>query len=81
MTLLLITTVWRSEAVYAPQLSRNGSEIMVCGQLYSIGSRVVLWTDPRGFDAYRVLCRFCRLNESSWAYQVLFTKSPYTLHH
>ncbi len=31
---------------------------MVCGQLFHTTTRVVLWTDPGGFDAYRVERRF-----------------------
>ncbi len=27
---------------------------MVCGQLYHTTTRVVLWTDPGGYDAYRI---------------------------
>lgn len=32
---------------------RAGDEIMVCGQLFHTGTRVVLWIDPGGYDAYR----------------------------
>ncbi|MGD1084309.1 MAG: hypothetical protein ABSA47_06080 [Verrucomicrobiota bacterium] len=32
---------------------RKGDEIMVAGQLFHTGARVVLWSDPGGFDAYR----------------------------
>lgn len=35
------------------RLPRRGDEIVVCGQLFHTGARVVLWTDPGGFDAYR----------------------------
>jgi len=37
---------------------RMGDEIMVCGQLIHTGAPVVLWTDPGGYDAYRVTRRF-----------------------
>ncbi len=40
------------------KLGRRGDEIMVCGQLYHTTTRVVLWTDPGGYDAYRVEPRF-----------------------
>ncbi|HSW45755.1 MAG TPA: peptidoglycan recognition family protein [Phycisphaerae bacterium] len=36
-------------------LARRGDEIVVCGQLFHIGTPVVLWLDPNGYDAYR--CR------------------------
>jgi N-acetyl-anhydromuramyl-L-alanine amidase AmpD len=40
-------------------LARAGDEIVVCGQLFHTGGApVVLWTDPGGYDAYRVAARF-----------------------
>jgi len=39
-------------------LVRRGDEISVCGQLIHTGTPVVLWTDPGGYDAYRVENRF-----------------------
>lgn len=40
-------------------LERTGDEIVVCGQLFHTGGApVVLWTDPGGYDAYRVSNRF-----------------------
>jgi hypothetical protein len=32
---------------------RRGDEISICGQLFPTGTRVVLWSDPDGYDAYR----------------------------
>lgn len=40
------------------RLPRRGDEILVCGQLFHTGTPVVLWTDPHGYDAYRVEPRF-----------------------
>lgn len=48
------------------RLQRRGDEIMVAGQLFHTGTRVVLWTDPGGFDAYRVQKRFGPMEESEW---------------
>jgi len=45
---------------------RAGDEIMVAGQLVHTGTRVVLWTDPGGYDAYRVERRFAPFDKSSW---------------
>jgi N-acetylmuramoyl-L-alanine amidase len=45
---------------------RAGDEISVCGQLFHTGTRVVLWTDPRGYDAYRVYKRFGPFPLASW---------------
>jgi len=48
---------------YAP---RQGDEIIVAGQLFHTGTRVVTWMDPGGYDAYRVERRFSPIDESSW---------------
>ena len=45
------------------RLDRRGDEIVVCGQLYHTTTKVVLWTDPGGFDAYRVEPRFAPLDQ------------------
>lgn len=37
---------------------RRGDEIVVCGRMFHTGARVVLWTDPGGYDAYRYHRRF-----------------------
>ena len=37
---------------------RRGQEIAVCGELFPIGTRVVLWSDPGGYDAYSLVPRF-----------------------
>ena len=42
----------------AEKLVRSGDEIVVCGQLFHTTTKVVLWTDPGGYDAYRVVPRF-----------------------
>ncbi len=47
--------------------ARKGDEIIVAGQLFHTGTRVVTWMDPGGYDAYRVERRFAPLDESSWA--------------
>lgn len=47
-------------------LSRKGDEIVIAGQLFHTGTRVVTWMDPGGYDAYRVERRFAPLDESGW---------------
>lgn len=47
-------------------LTRRGDEIVVCGQYFHTGTPVVLWTDPGGYDAYRVERHFAPLAESDW---------------
>jgi N-acetyl-anhydromuramyl-L-alanine amidase AmpD len=48
------------------ELKRTGDEILVCGQLFHTTAPVVLWTDPAGYDAYRVERRFSAFDKSSW---------------
>ena len=45
---------------------RTGDEIVVCGQYVHTGTPVVLWTDPGGYDAYRVERRFATIEKSDW---------------
>ena len=66
----LVAALFLTAAVHADEprvklgarLERTGDEIMVCGQLYHTTTRVVLWTDPGGYDAYRVEPRFAPLD-------------------
>ncbi|QEH33116.1 N-acetyl-anhydromuranmyl-L-alanine amidase [Aquisphaera giovannonii] len=46
------------------RLERRGDEIAVCGQLYHTTTPVVLWSDPGGYDAYRLEPRFKPLSDS-----------------
>ena len=57
-----------SLAPHAPgtALKRSGDEIIVAGELFHTGTRVITWLDPQGYDAYRVERRFSPLAESSW---------------
>jgi len=45
---------------------RRGDEIVVAGQLFHTGTRVVLWMDPGGYDAYRVERRFSLLDKADY---------------
>ena len=45
---------------------RTGDEIVVAGQFFHIGTPVVLWLDPGGYDAYRVERRFSPLKDADW---------------
>ena len=47
------------------RLERRGDEIMVCGQLFHTTTKVVLWTDPGGYDAYRVERRFAPRDQAA----------------
>jgi len=46
--------------------SRTGDEIVVAGQFFHTGTRVVTWMEPGGYDAYRVERRFAPIDQSSW---------------
>src|SRR5687767_9702010 len=48
------------------RVARVGDEIIVCGQLFHTGAPVVLFTDPGGYDAYRVERRFSPYKQASW---------------
>jgi N-acetylmuramoyl-L-alanine amidase len=48
------------------RVPRTGDEIVAAGQFIHTGTRVVLWMDPGGYDAYRVERRFSPLGKSSW---------------
>ncbi|HEX4646241.1 MAG TPA: hypothetical protein VH598_11615, partial [Verrucomicrobiae bacterium] len=45
---------------------RTGDEIVAAGEFFHVGTRVVLWMDPGGYDAYRVERRFSPLEKSDW---------------
>ncbi len=46
---------------------QKGDEIIVAGQRFHTGTRVITWMDPSGYDAYRVERRFVPFEKSSWA--------------
>ena len=66
--LLLILGVSARGAEPGPRIGepvpRRGDEIVVCGQLYHATTKVVLWTDPGGYDAYRVEPRFAPMDQA-----------------
>jgi N-acetyl-anhydromuramyl-L-alanine amidase AmpD len=45
---------------------RAGDEIVVAGKYVHTGTPIVLWTDPGGYDAYRVERHFSPLDEADW---------------
>lgn len=45
---------------------REGDEIVVAGQFFHTGTKVVLWMDPGGYDAYRVERRFAPFAQADW---------------
>lgn len=55
---------------------RMHDEIVVGGTLIHSGARVVLWTDPGGYDGYRVEKRFSPLEEADWDHAKNAIKTP-----
>jgi len=58
------------------ELRRDGDEIMAAGRLFHTGARVVLWTEPGGYDAYRVEKRFAPWEASQWDNEKPFAFTP-----
>jgi N-acetyl-anhydromuramyl-L-alanine amidase AmpD len=55
-----------SPAAVGNFVPRTGDEIVVAGHYVHTGTPVVLWTDPGGYDAYRVERRFSSWDEADW---------------
>ena len=66
MLCLLTLTGCRTTPRPAAPVARHGDEIIVAGQLFRTGTRVVTWMDPGGYDAYRVERRFSPFEKSGW---------------
>lgn len=70
--LLSVLSIVHAQAQQSPSegplgfQKRHGDEIMVCGQLYRIGTPVKLWLDPGGFDAYRTTRHFSPFEKRDW---------------
>lgn len=48
------------------EVALTGDEIIVAGQMFHTGTRVITWMDPGGYDAYRVERRFAPFEKSDW---------------
>lgn len=64
--LLLVLAGCRTAPRPGTFAARRGDEIVVAGRHVHTGTPVVLWTDPGGYDAYRVERRFSPYDESAW---------------
>jgi N-acetylmuramoyl-L-alanine amidase len=65
---LIIPTVF-SGCLFPPQgrlEKRKGDEIVAAGKFFHTGTKVVLWMDPGGYDAYRVERRFAPIEQADW---------------
>ena len=63
---LLLASCTPHQNAPGTQLNRTGDEIVVCGQLFHIGTPVVTWMDEGGYDAYRADKRFGPWDAASW---------------
>jgi len=75
MTLATLCGGCSSERV-GSEATRTGDEISVAGRRFHAGVPVVLWTDPGGYDGYRVDKRFARIEESDWERSKQGLQSP-----
>jgi len=76
--LLLIATTFGcvSKVKVGSELNRQGDEIVIAGRYFHTGARVVLWTDPGGYDAYRTERRFVPRDDMSWEKSSTKLSSP-----
>lgn len=58
------------------ELARTGDEIVVAGRYFHSGTKVVLWTDTGGYDAYRVEKRFVPWDKAGYDAWKSDPKSP-----
>jgi N-acetylmuramoyl-L-alanine amidase len=56
----------RSFPISGTPAPRQGDEIVAAGRFFHTGTRVVLWMDPGGYDAYRVERRFSPMDKADW---------------
>lgn len=52
LPILILTACTSARHAPGERLDRQGKEIMVGGQLFRAGTKIVLWTDPGGYSAY-----------------------------
>jgi hypothetical protein len=69
LSVLLVATIGLvAGCLHRPRtfLPRQGDEIIIAGQLFHTGTRVVTWLDAGGYDGYRVERRFSPWADSNW---------------
>ncbi|HVV70478.1 MAG TPA: peptidoglycan recognition family protein [Verrucomicrobiae bacterium] len=66
ITALVLLTACRTGPPVGAVEKRQGDEMVVAGEFVHTGTRVVLWMDPGGYDAYRVERRFSPLAKAGW---------------
>ncbi|QDU35246.1 N-acetyl-anhydromuranmyl-L-alanine amidase [Poriferisphaera corsica] len=65
-TLAMTACTTPQEVKPGAKIERSNQEIIVAGQRFNVGAPVVLWTDPGGYDAYRVDKRFGDIDSGKW---------------
>ena len=63
---LFLLPACSSSPRFGSELPRKGDEIVVAGRYFHTGAPVVLWTDPGGYDAYRIERRFVPIADAGW---------------
>lgn len=76
LMVFLCTCVGCTSARVGSEAPRTGDEISVAGRRFHTGVPVVLWSDPGGYDGYRVEKRFAPLGESDWEHSKQGLQSP-----
>jgi N-acetyl-anhydromuramyl-L-alanine amidase AmpD len=78
LALLALTALLLSSCTNVPRTfaRQKGDEIIVAGQRFHTGTRVITWMDAGGYDGYRVERRFVPFAESSWE-QTLVAKPKF----
>lgn len=64
-----ILTIVFVSLVFNPACKSSNDQIVVCGERFSIGTPVVLWTDPGGYDAYATLPSLPETGEAALRYK------------
>ncbi|MBX3378692.1 MAG: N-acetylmuramoyl-L-alanine amidase [Phycisphaeraceae bacterium] len=76
LALTVLLAGCQSKPSTGSELKRCGDEIVVAGRFFHTGVPVVLWTDPGGYDGYRVEKRFAPLDQSDWEHSAGSIKTP-----
>ncbi|MBL8874308.1 MAG: N-acetylmuramoyl-L-alanine amidase [Phycisphaerae bacterium] len=76
LMVFLCACVGCTSARVGSEAPRTGDEISVAGRRFHTGVQVVLWTDPGGYDGYRVEKRFAPIAESDWEHSKQGLQSP-----
>lgn len=66
----------KESAAVGSEAPRTGDEISIAGRRFHTGVPVVLWTDPGGYDGYRVEKRFAPIDQFDWEHSKQGLQTP-----